>query len=109
MAIADGNKKGHRTVKALWRGELPLARAFWEYAVVYVALANLFATGAALSVLAAGLPALLAAVLYLLPVPYIVIAVVGVWRSADAYKGPQHWARLARLAALVWGGLMGLI
>jgi hypothetical protein len=46
---------------------------------------------------------------FLLPVPYVVVAVVGVWRSASAYEGPEHWAKLARTAAVLWGGLMVLI
>lgn len=96
-------------MKALWKGHLPLARAFWEYAVFYVTLANLCATAAALGALAAGLPAALAIAIFLLPVPYIVVAIVGVWRSADAYNGPPHWATLARIAAVGWGGLMTLI
>ena len=96
-------------MKALWKGQLPLARAFWEYAVFYVALANLCATAASLGALAAGLPAALAIVIFLLPVPYVVVAVVGVWRSADAYSGPQHWATLARIAAVAWGSVMTLI
>jgi hypothetical protein len=96
-------------MKALWKGQLPLARAFWEYAVFYVALANLCATAASLGALAAGLPGALAIAIFLLPVPYVVVAVVGVWRSADAYSGPQHWATLARIAAVAWGGLMTLI
>lgn len=96
-------------MRALWKGQLPLSRAFWEYAVVYVALANLFATMATFAVVAADLPGALAVGAFLLPVPYIVVAVVGVWRSAGAYAGPQHWARLARGAAVLWGGLMALI
>ena len=36
------------------------------------------------------------------------VAVVGVWRSAAAYTGPQHWASLARAASVLWGGLMVL-
>jgi hypothetical protein len=59
--------------------------------------------------MAADLPAALAVVIFLLPVPYIVVAVVGVWRSAAAYTGPQHWASLARVASVLWGGLMVLI
>jgi hypothetical protein len=51
----------------------------------------------------------LAIAIFLLPVPYIVVAIVGVWRSADAYNGPPHWATLARIAAVGWGGLMTLI
>jgi hypothetical protein len=95
-------------MRALWNGRLPLAQAFWEHAIVYAALINLVATYATFAALAAGLPGLLAVVIFLLPVPYIVVAVVGVWRSAAAYRGPQHWANLARLAAALWGGLMVL-
>jgi len=94
---------------ALWNGQLPLAKAFWEYAVLYAALANLCATIAAFAIMSAGLPGGLALLVFMLPVPYIVVAVVGVWRSAAAYAGPQHWAMLARAAAVVWGGLLVLV
>jgi hypothetical protein len=50
----------------------------------------------------------LALAVFLLPAPYIVIAVVGVWRSAAVYAGPRHWATLARAASVLWGGLMML-
>ena len=96
-------------MKALWKGHLPLARAFWEHAVFYVSLANFCATVAALAALAAGLPAAVAIAIFLLPVPYVVAAIVGVWRSADADTGPPHWATLARVAAVGWGGFMTLI
>lgn len=96
-------------MKALWRGQLPLARAFWEFAFLYVALANVCATGAAFAMLAADMPTVLAVVVFLLPLPYVVVAVVGVWRSAAAYPGPPHWAMLARYSSVVWGGLMCLI
>jgi hypothetical protein len=96
-------------MKALWRGQLPLGRAFWEFAILYVALANVCATGAAFALLAADMSATLAVVIFLLPLPYVVVAVVGVWRSADAYPGPPHWAALARYAAVIWGGIMTLI
>jgi hypothetical protein len=95
-------------MRALWNGNLPLARAFWEYAVVYVALVNLVTTYAAFAVMAADLPGWLALAVFLLPVPYIVMAVVGVWRSAAVYAGPRHWATLARAASVLWGGLMVL-
>ena len=94
---------------ALWKGQLPLVQAYWEFAVVYVILANLCATGAALAALALGLPAALGVVIFLLPVPYVVVAVVGVWRSADAYDGPPHWASLARYSSVVLGGIMTVI
>lgn len=93
-------------MRALWSGELPLARAFWEHAIVYAALVNLAATYAAFAALAADLPGILAVIIFLLPIPYIVMAVVGVWRSAAVYAGPPHWASLARAASVLWGGLM---
>ena len=95
-------------MRALWSGRLPLAQAFWEHAVIYAALVNLAATYATFAALAAGLPGPLAVIIFLLPIPYIVVAIVGVWRSAAVYRGPQHWALLARIAAAMWGGLMVL-
>jgi hypothetical protein len=96
-------------MRALWEGRLPLAQAFWEHAVIYAAVVNLVATYATFAALAAGLPGPLAVIVFLLPVPYIFVAVVGVWRSAAAYEGPPHWASLARAAAVLWGGLMVLV
>ena len=93
---------------ALWKGRLPLWQAFWEHAILYVTVLNTLATVGTFGVLAAGLPVALAAAVFLLPIPYIVVAVVGVWRSADAYRGPPHWATLARIVAAVWCGLMVL-
>lgn len=109
--VAQGGLKPHGILplRALWNGQLSLPRAFWEYAFVYVGLANLLATYAAFAVMAADLPGSLALAVFLLPVPYIVVAVVGVWRSAAAYAGPRHWATLARTAAVLWGGLMAVI
>jgi hypothetical protein len=95
-------------MRALWNGQLPLAQAFWEYAVIYALLLNICATVAAFAFVAADLPAALAIGFFLLPVPYVVVAVVGVWRSAAAYAGPQHWATLARAASVLWGAIMVL-
>ena len=38
---------------------------------------------------------------YALSVPYNVVAVVGVWRSAARYKGPAGHAELARIATVI--------
>ena len=85
-------------MKALWKGHLPLARAFWEYAVFYVTRANLCATAAALGALAAGLPAALAIAIFLLPVPYIVASASGgalmptpVLHTGRRGHGSQRW------------------
>jgi hypothetical protein len=93
-------------MKALWRGQLPLKRAFWEFAVLYAALANVFATGAAFAALAADLHIVVVVMIFLLPLPYVIVAIVGVWRSAETYQGPPHWAALARYATVIWGTLM---
>ena len=90
------------SIVRLWGGRIGMARAFWEYAIVYVSLINLVATTAAFVVLAAGGPGPLAVLIFLLPLPYNGLAVVGVWRSASRYEGPARWAHLARLAVVVW-------
>jgi hypothetical protein len=89
-------------LEKFWRGDFGLARSFWEFAILYGTLANLAATLASFAALAGGLPPLLAVVLFFLPAPYNLLTVVAVWRSAAAYRGPPHWALLARVTVLVW-------
>lgn len=93
-------------MKALWRGELPLDMAFWKYAVIYGLIASIVATAAAAGAVMAGLPDVLAIILYLLPAPYYVITIVGVWRSAARDRAAAGWASVARVAVLVWAALM---
>jgi hypothetical protein len=94
------------TLIALWSGDLPLGQAFWHYAIAYGTIANILATAAAIAALLAGLPDAVAIGLHFLPLPYVVIAVVGVWRSADKYRGDPTWAGIAKAAVIVWGALM---
>ena len=54
---------------ALWRGDIPLGQAFWEYAIAYGTIANIVATAAAIATVAAGLPNALAIFLFLMPAP----------------------------------------
>src|SRR5215207_9890621 len=102
--------KGQRMVMAplvaLWRGDVPLGQAFWEYAIVYGTIANIVATAAAIAAVAAGLPDAVGVGLFLIPVPYILTAVVGVVRSANRYQGAPMWAGLAKVAVIVWGAVM---
>jgi hypothetical protein len=86
----------------LWSGEVPLARAFWEYAILAGSLLNLLTSLLAMAVLTIGDAGLVALGIYLLPIPYNILMVVAVWRSADGYAGPRLWADLARVAVLVW-------
>lgn len=89
-------------LRRMWAGEVPLARAFWDYAVLYGLLLNLAATGAAFAVFAADASTALGMAVFLLPFPYNLFVVVAVWRSAGRYPGPRHWADLARIAVIVW-------
>jgi len=66
-------------------------------------------TAAAIAAVVAGLLDAVGVGLFLLPVPYILTAVVGVWRSAQRYEGPPKWAFLAKVAVIVWGAIMILI
>jgi hypothetical protein len=91
---------------ALWRGEVPLGQAFWGYAIVYGTIINIVATAAAIAAVAAGLPDAVGIGLFLIPVPYILAAVVGVVRSANRYQGPPTWAGVAKVAVVVWGAVM---
>jgi hypothetical protein len=97
-----------RTLADLWAGRLPLPVAFWTHLVVFCFLANGAATVGSLAVIAAGLPALVALAVHLLPLPYTVACAVGVWRSAAQFEGSPALAEAARAAALFWAGLMFL-
>lgn len=89
-------------LRTLWHGQLPLARVFWLYAVVYGSVANLLATIVTFAALSTGVPGFLAAVIHVLPLPYNVAVSVGVWRSADRYRGLPLWALLARVVVILW-------
>ena len=86
----------------MWRGEIGLARAFWEYAIVAGTLAHLVTTGLAYGAFVAGAPLWLAAVVFFLAAPYTILVTVGVWRSAERYRGPAKWAHAARIGVVVW-------
>jgi hypothetical protein len=86
----------------LWRGEIELRRAFWDYAIIYGSLLNLATTFAAFGAYAAGSPLPIAAAIFLLPLPYNLLQVFSVWRSAARYRGPEIWANLARIAVVIW-------
>ena len=94
------------TLNALWSGDVPLGQAFWHYAIAYGTLANILAQAAAIAAFLVGLPAAVVIGLHFLPLPYVVMAVVGVWRSAAKYRGDSTWASIAKAAVIFWGALM---
>jgi hypothetical protein len=92
----------------LWRGELPLADAFWTWAVLVALLVNGTTTAGFVALIMAGWPISALIVGYAFSVPYNVVAGVGVWRSAARYDGPSHWAMLARILAVIGLSLLSL-
>ena len=96
-------------VADLWHGRMPLPRAFWEFAILYGTLINAITTLASLAALASGASGVAALALHLLPLPYNVLAVVAIWRSAAHYHGPAFWAQLARVCAVVWAVIVTVL
>lgn len=89
-------------IKRLWRGELPLARAFWNFAIFYGLVLNLVTHIAFLTLLLNEGNATLVALAMVFPIPYNLLVVVAVWRSAGRYSGPKKWADLARIGTVIW-------
>ena len=92
----------------LWRGDLELENAFWNWAVLGGLLVNLSSSGLFLALIMADRPILALIVGYAFSVPYNVFVVVGVWRSADRFEGDPQWAGLAKGVALVGGFLLSV-
>ncbi len=89
-------------VDRLWRGDVPLVKVFWHYAVVYGLLVNLITSALFMVLLINDAPWALLALAYLSPLPYNLLVTVSVWRSADRYEGPRHHGDLARAGVIVW-------
>jgi hypothetical protein len=86
-------------VRRLWRGELPLATAFWDWAVIGALVVNLATTLFFVVLLEQGWP-VAALVVGHLSLPYNLLAAVAVWRAAARYDGRPRWALLARVTAI---------
>jgi hypothetical protein len=91
-----------KELKDLWLGRLPLHVAFWRHAVTYGFLLNLVTTGAFMILMALDMPVALAIVVHFLPVPYLVLAACGVWRSADRFHGSAAISQAAKVGVLAW-------
>ncbi len=89
-------------IRSLWAGDLPLGEAFWWYAVGYGLVLNLVTSLLFLVMLVKGASTTALVLSFLLPVPYNLLVLVAVWRSAGRYLGPRKWADLARAGTLVW-------
>lgn len=89
-------------MRRLLRGEEPLERALWAYGILWGTLLNLLATLAGLFATVAAAPDWLAVGLFLLPLPYSLAVLLGVWRSADRPGVAPARAARARLIVAVW-------
>src|SRR3712207_3225131 len=92
-----------RSVVELWRGELPLGRAFWLWGVLGGGVVALFTTLLALALVTAGAPTWLAVLVFAAHVPWNLVLLVGVWRSAGRPEVGRDTAFLARLAIAASG------
>ena len=92
------------SLKQLWLGQLPLREAFWRYAITYDLILNLAATMAALTIILAEAPIILAAIVHFLPLPYSLFAATGTWRSADRYDGNPSFANAVKVVIILWVG-----
>lgn len=103
--VAEGGPRTQigrmKQLKALWRGDLSLGDAFWTWTVVTGLVVNVV-TSILFAVLITkdlAVPALIFG--YGLSIPYNILAVVGVWRSAARHDGPGLEAVLARWASVI--------
>ena len=98
-----------RKLRSLWRGELPLAEAFWTWAVTIGLGVNMAAVILLLTLVTLDAPDMSLLACTALSLPYNIVAVVGVWRAADRYPGPDIHADLARAASFTLLALMSLL
>ena len=85
------------TLRRLWLGDMRLADAFWNWAVIGGVVVNGLTSILFFALLLAEwtITAFIAG--YALSVPYNIVATVAVWRSAGRYNGDRRWADAARI------------
>ena len=90
-----------KPVARLWNGEMLLPEALWTWAVFGGLIINLTSSAAFLFLIMAERTVAAVIAGHLFSVPYNLIVVVGVWRSAARYDGEQRWADIAHLVTAV--------
>ena len=94
-------------VKNLWRGELPLARAFWSDMLVIGTVVNVAAMIAAMLLFVAGAPIAVGVVVHFSPLPYNLLLFFAVWQAAS--RETSDWSFPAQAVALVWFFVMFVV
>jgi hypothetical protein len=104
-----GRRAKIRTIVEFWRGGLPLPRAFWLWGILGGGIVSLLTTLLALILLVAGAPAWLAVLVFAAHVPWNLVLLVGVWRSAGRPEASPAAANLVRLIMHLWVVLLSLL
>lgn len=87
-------------LQRLWRGELPLGRVFWTDMVIAGSLVNLGMSLVAILLFAAGLPVAVGVTVHFSPLPYNILLLLAVWRSAE--REASGWSLAAQAGAVAW-------
>lgn len=96
-------------VTRLWRGEVPLERALWTWAVLVAVPINISATIGFFLLVRADRPLAAFLVGHLISLPYNLFALIVVWRAAGKSGEPRRVVIVTRMIALVWLGLLSVI
>jgi hypothetical protein len=98
-----------RTIIEFYRGGLPLGRAFWLWGILGGGIVNLVSTLLALTLIAASAPAWLAVLAFAAHIPWNLMLLVGIWRSAGRPEVSPAAANLARTIILAWVVVLSLL
>ena len=94
MAKRKKTKNENFFVK-FWHGDLSLPMSYWGVGVG-IGIAFGFLVG--IFIIAAGMSE---DAMWGFLIPFQIYTVVGIWRSADKYKGAKFWAILAKVAVVI--------
>lgn len=93
----------------LWSGRLPLADAFWTYAIFWGFLINMATTLTSLGLVVANAPAWIAAAAHFAPLPWNVLVLVAVWRSAARPEVSENLRLVARSVIVAWSAFLTIV
>jgi hypothetical protein len=92
----------------LWRGEIPLGEAFWRWGALGGLALNLWCGICSLWLHMADRTAAALIVGNAVPLPYNLLAAVGIWRAAGRPEADPRWAGPARIAAVLGMAILSL-